>query len=375
MREAGQKEVNSPTDDPTLMELIINYIYTRNIKLDMDNVWQVLPLADLLIITDLKEMCSQFLVSQITPTNVIIIKRFADQFACTNLYMKAKRFILNHFSYVASRCCDFKDIPAEEMLEYLSDDTLNVKREELAYEALMLWVTYDLASREQYLPRFLKTVHLGLIQPEYFLECISTDPVIKHCHGCNDIIEKAWEYLYNLEKYGNKNMDFSNPLVRPRIPRDVVFTIGGWSGGSPISFFETYDARCDRWYTHSLLEDIAPRAYHGLVAINNKIYVLGGFDGAQYFNSVRCFDPSVKEWQEVAPMYNQRCYVCTAVLDGHIYACGGYDGRWRMKSVERYNPLSNQWTKMADMKQRRSDAGADVLNGMYVLTAYVISIN
>ncbi len=55
----------------------------------------------------------------------------------------------------------------------------------------------------------------------------------------------------DLENEGNQNVDLENPLVTPRIPRDVMFAIGGWSGGSPISFFETYDARADRWYVRS----------------------------------------------------------------------------------------------------------------------------
>jgi len=36
------------------------------------------------------------------------------------------------------------------------------------------------------------------------------------------------------------------------------------------------------------------------------IYLIGGFDGMDYFNSVRCFNPVAKEWFEVAPMNSRR---------------------------------------------------------------------
>ena len=49
-----------------------------------------------------------------------------------------------------------------------------------------------------------------------------------------------------------------------------------------------------------------PRAYHGTATIDHMIYVVGGFDGMDYFNSVRCFDPQTKEWTEVAPMNAKR---------------------------------------------------------------------
>ena len=48
------------------------------------------------------------------------------------------------------------------------------------------------------------------------------------------------------------------------------------------------------------------RAYHGTASLDNKIYIVGGFDGVEYFNSVRCFDPVIMSWSEVAPMNAKR---------------------------------------------------------------------
>jgi len=49
-----------------------------------------------------------------------------------------------------------------------------------------------------------------------------------------------------------------------------------------------------------------PRAYHGCATVDMLIYLIGGFDGMDYFNSVRCFNPVSKEWSEVAPMNSRR---------------------------------------------------------------------
>lgn len=66
-------------------------------------------------------------------------------------------------------------------------------------------------------------------------------------------------------------------------------------------------------------------------------------------------------------MYYRRCYVSVVALDGKIYAMGGYNGRMRMSSVERYDPDRNQWELIASMQQQRSDASAasllDKVNG------------
>ena len=55
-----------------------------------------------------------------------------------------------------------------------------------------------------------------------------------------------------------------------------------------------------------------PRAYHGCATVDMLIYLIGGFDGMDYFNSVRCFNPVTKEWFEVAPM-NSRRYIQNVV--------------------------------------------------------------
>ena len=48
---------------------------------------------------------------------------------------------------------------------------------------------------------------------------------------------------------GGKEVDLSHPLARPRVPHEVMFAVGGWSGGSPTNVIETYDTRADRWIT------------------------------------------------------------------------------------------------------------------------------
>lgn len=85
----------------------------------------------------------------------------------------------------------------------------------------------------------------------------------------------------------------------------MVFIIG--------SLWFLFNFRADRWFL-SVHTDIMPRAYHGLVALDNLIYMIGGFDGDDHFNTVRCFDPVKKEWSERACMYHARCYVSVCVL-------------------------------------------------------------
>lgn len=48
------------------------------------------------------------------------------------------------------------------------------------------------------------------------------------------------------------------------------------------------------------VDPAGPRAYHGTAVLGYCIYVIGGFDGMDYFNSCRCFDAVTKTWREVS---------------------------------------------------------------------------
>ena len=65
--------------------------------------------------------------------------------------------------------------------------------------------------------------------------------------ACRPLVIETLKFLYDLDMDESKELDLSHPLARPRIPHDVLFVIGGWSGGSPTNVIETYDTRADRW--------------------------------------------------------------------------------------------------------------------------------
>lgn len=66
--------------------------------------------------------------------------------------------------------------------------------------------------------------------------------------ACRPLIIEALKFMYDLEMITKKPGEMRTPeIARPRIPHEVLFAVGGWSGGSPTSCIETYDTRADRW--------------------------------------------------------------------------------------------------------------------------------
>ncbi|KAG7188297.1 hypothetical protein KM043_007959 [Ampulex compressa] len=359
--KADIKEVVIDFVPADVIELILDYAYTGTCNVNADNVEKLLPLADQFDVLGVVQLCCQFLLQELRPHNCLGIFKFARHYFCRDLEEKGRKYIRHRFKQVLRESTEFKDLQFEELEAILRDDELNIKNEEVVFEAIKTWTEYKMEERKIHLPRLLECVRYGLIDYKFFASNILAWKLVQEDKVCQQALSTVNAYLRDQgAKQNGGEIDLRCSFVIPRIPYEILFAIGGWSAGSPTNFIETYDTRADRWFL-SVNTDVAPRAYYGICALNNLIYIIGGFDGNEHFNTVRCFDPVTKEWREQACMYHARCYVSVCTHGGKIYALGGYDGRTRMSSGERYEPQRNQWEMIPPMHRQRSDASAATL--------------
>ncbi|XP_077978828.1 kelch-like protein 10 [Glandiceps talaboti] len=354
MNESLTPTVKIPGVAPRIMDQIIEYAYTREVIVTEDNVVDMIIAADQFHVLGIVERCSDFILDRMTPENCLGIRKFARSYYIPTLDGASHMYILEHFDQVTSDYNkeEFLEMPCDELCELINNDDLNVKLEETVFEAVIRWIDYDPESRRSCLYHMLSRVRMGIINPEYFISKVKCHPYLRDSDECKPLVIETMKFLYDLSV---SEHTLQNPLARPRIPHDILFSIGGWSGGNPTNVVESYDTRADRW---KIVEpsDSAPRAYHSVAVLDKVIYVIGGFDGNEYFNSCRSFDPVTKVWKEIAPMNTRRCYVSVAVCKGYIYAMGGFDGHTRTRSCERYLPETNQWSLLNPMNHHRSDA-------------------
>nr|WEX30170.1 Kelch-like protein 10a-B [Carassius auratus] len=345
------------------MSLIIQYAYARPVLITEENVSELLAAADQFLISDLIEACCQFLEANLCPENCIGARMLTECFpSCSVLHQKTRLYVLQHFEQVLQVSEEFIELPLEHLEEMIAQDELNVKQEEMVFEAIVRWIGHAPGNRRKHIAVLLSKVRMGLMSPDYFMTDVRNNALVLDSEACSDIVINAMKVIFDLHMEEPASSELINQLTRPRLPYEILLAIGGWSVSNPTNEIEAYDTKADCW-VNMTQEDELPRAYHGSVVLDGFVYCLGGFDSENYFSSVRKFNPITQTWQEVAPMYERRCYVSVAVLDGLIYAIGGFNGYGRLKTAERYNTNTNQWTMMAPMNVRRSDASATSLQG------------
>ncbi|GAB1598836.1 kelch-like protein 10 [Argonauta hians] len=357
--QSNRKKVIVPNVSVNTMNSILQFAYTQECCINCHNVENILIAADYFNMIRLLQCCCEFLRSGLNVDNCIGVKRLAQMYSCRELELAAHRYILQNFSQVYRQSDEFQQLDIDDVCEIISSDFLNVKSEETVLDAIVDWIIFYPNSRKHHFNRLLQKLRLELTTP-CFVERIK-----RLCCMCGE--DSSIILPHVPQTFSHKvNFDRENfSLTTARIPNEILFVIGGWSGGSPTGIIETYDVRTDQWIEcPSVNSELGNRAFHACCTLGSKIYVIGGYDGHCHLNNVCCFDPEKMVWSESAPMHSKRCHVSAAIIDSYIYALGGYNGQIELKSAERYNPKCNQWTLIEDMLYQRSDAGAAALNNL-----------
>ncbi|EDO47170.1 predicted protein [Nematostella vectensis] len=359
MAESRQAEITIRDVDESAMNLLITFAYTASITIEETNVQTLLPAACLLQLTEIQEICCEFLKRQLDPSNCLGIRAFADTHSCRDLLRVADLFTQHNFQEVMESE-EFLLLPFAQLVDILSSDELNVRSEEQVFYAVMNWMKYNVTERRAYLSHILQHVRLPLLGPKFLVGVVGTDGLIKSDETCRDLVDEAKNYLLLPEQ----RLLMQGPRTRPRKPTkctEVIFAVGGWCSGDAISSVERYDPQTSEWKMVATM--MKRRCGVGVTVLDNLLYAVGGHDGSSYLNSVERYDPKTNQWSsEVAPTSTCRTSVGVAVLDGFMYAVGGQDGVSCLNIVEKYDPSENRWARVAPMSTRRLGVGVAVVD-------------
>lgn len=78
MNETNDRIVDIHDIPGQTMNAILDYIYTHEIQLNEENIYQILPAANQLQVLELVSLCEKFLYEKLNPENVLGIREFAS---------------------------------------------------------------------------------------------------------------------------------------------------------------------------------------------------------------------------------------------------------------------------------------------------------
>lgn len=332
MEESRASTITLHNIPPLALQILLDYCYTATITVTQDNVQELLPAADILQLTWVRQLCCEYMQHQLDTSNCLGICAFADTYSCSELHKAAGNFAQQHYLEVLDGG-EFLDLATTELAELVRSEDLNVQSEEQVFESVMKWVHHDVESRKQHLPQVLQYVRLPLLDRSYLVSRVGAEPLIRSSDACRDLVDEAKDYLLLPEQ----RSQLEGPRTTPRRPiqsNEVMFAVGGWCSGDAISLVERYNSHTDEWKIVATMSK--RRCGVGVAVLGDFLYAIGGHDGSSYLNSVERYDPKTNQWtSNLAPTPSCRTSIGVGVLNGLIYTIGGQDGVSCLNVVER----------------------------------------
>ena len=114
-----------------------------------------------------------------------------------------------------------------------------------------------------------------------------------------------------------------------------LFAVGGYDGENSLSSCEIYNDSTNKW---DRIEDMNQRRSNtAIVSYQGTVWVIGGNDLLTIFDTVERYCDSSKVWMKMRKgLMGKRCRHGAVVFDNKIYVIGGYDGNRFLQTVECY---------------------------------------
>ena len=376
--------VDIPDIDGKLLELLIQYIYTGQICINSDNVFDILSAADHLELNEVKEFCFEFLDKYMTSDNCVTILITAKQYKNFTLRDKVYKHISDNFQTI-TKTPVFLNLENEELFFIVYDlKTKFYVNDELLCRSLLSWTKQDEEIRKQHFHnRLFKFVNIDKLSYCFVRDLLNENLICNVSEYFNllntriKILKSRETKILSVGGYQTKtsvktvfSLNNESNVVYPDLPipldwhctlkvDNFVYCIGGSTTNSSRSnrvFNLNLNETEMEW--NEIAEMNNERDSHGAAVFNDTLVVCGGGDGEKWFSSSEAYDAQLNKWNQISSLKHSRAGNQLATSDGCLYTMGGWNGKKYLSSVERLNGLNQSWKSVSSMQSPRSKFAA-----------------
>ena len=426
MKEKRENKVEINGVSKEVLEVILDFVYTGEMALSMENVFAVIEAAHLLDLPYVKETCSKYLGNQVNVGNWSSIRAYAKRYDYKELLDEIDELLCEMFDTLL-KSEELVELDAEELKHLLGLENREVKSEEEVYKAVIGWIKHDVGNREKYVVELLGAVNFSKIQLGFLKEVVFSEELIansvvssrmvmnsiinypnplpvKRFLAVNDTsvlkyrrgnVEKRrlWHnhrggsavkhgsgvYVMGgcdskqIERIDVKSMELESGGIFGKLTYaaasvvvdDQLYLTGGIHTEKSAEELHLSGQVFEYQYYSSSITSQIKHYGHAMVSVSKSIYVVGG---SNYRDQLR-FDLQSNQATNLPQMKSHRHGLAAVIFNQEIYAIGGKGiGDNDCKSdVEKFNGLTCSWTVVASLRVARYRPGACVINDQIVV--------
>ncbi|KAL1021939.1 hypothetical protein UPYG_G00020170 [Umbra pygmaea] len=362
--EKATKEVVLEDVNPSILDMIISYLYSAEIDLTDDNVQDIFAVANRFQIPSVFTVCVNYLQKKLSVVNCLAIFRMGLVLNVPRLAMSARDYIADRFA-VLCKDEEFLQLAPHELFAIIGGDSVNVEKEESVFEALMNWVHNDKEKRIQVLPDAFECIRFRLMSEKYFHDKVETDEIVKANPELMKKVQTVKEAFQGKlpekikkeavegedSKVDEAEEDDVFPGFLNNIPRhgmyvrDLILMINDTAAVA-------YDVNENECFLAALSEQI-PRNHVSLTSQKNQLYIIGGLfvDEEDKDAPLQCYfyqlDTLTADWVALPPMPSPRALFSMGEGDNLLFVIAGKDlqSNASLDSVMCYDVNNVKWSE------------------------------
>lgn len=143
------------------LEALIEFCYTEKIRIDGNNVVEILEAASMLQFELVHQMCAQHLQENLKISNCLSVWLIAQHYDLEDLVEQALELAMWSFRKVVKED-EFFQMNSEPLVTFLSQGNINTRSEEDIFEAMIAWIQFDEPAQDRKcsFSALIKTVRL-----------------------------------------------------------------------------------------------------------------------------------------------------------------------------------------------------------------------
>ena len=221
MKESNQEviELKDESISPDVLKIVMDSIYTGDLHVNEENVFDVLAVADHLQVTSVVKLCCDFLLIQCIQLRFDVetycrVWTMADTHGLKDLQEAAEHEIASKFKDICESEEFLTHIGADQLSSLLSRDDLSGLSETFVFKSVMQWIKHQKEKRMAVAAKVIGAVRLGLVDIRVVIEELDTEEMQR--------IPEIAKQLHEVLIYNNsRSPNFAVEKVKPRSMKAV----------------------------------------------------------------------------------------------------------------------------------------------------------
>ena len=182
MKECNQEaiELKDENISAAALKIVMDAIYSGEININDENVFEVLPAADHLQVASVTQHCCDYLQTKVLHQKFDLqthcrIYRIADRHGLNDLKEATQREMASIYKEICESEEFLSHVDADQLLSLLIRDDLSAPSENFVFKSVMHWIKYKKEERMGVAAEVIGAVRLGLVDIKDVIKELNTE--------------------------------------------------------------------------------------------------------------------------------------------------------------------------------------------------------